>query len=151
MDGVHAINVVRTEMREGYNTGDVDRILAVFASGFTDWSDGMPSFYGDQAVEVLRARLAKLFREYEVRLELVIIAIWVWGEVAVDTGWKNFKLKSKTTREATEESRRYLALWQRDSALGWKIVRYIDNLDVQPRLATDVIAELRSGNYAPLP
>ena len=151
MDDVYAINLVRTEMREGYNTGEIERVLAVFANGFTDWSDGMPSYYGNQATDVLRARLERLFREYDVSLELVIVAIWICGDLAIDTGWKNFKLRSKSMRETKEQSRRYLALWQRDSAVGWKIVRYIDNLDVQPRLATDVIAEFRSGNYAPLP
>jgi ketosteroid isomerase-like protein len=149
MDDVYAINIARTEMREGYNTGDIDRIMSAFASGFTDWSDAMPCFYGRQAAEVLRARLAKLFRDYEVSLELVIIAVWVYGNIAIDTGWKNFKFKSNSTKEAKEESRRYFALWERNSDQRWQIVRYIDNLDVPPRLATDVLAELCSA-YVPL-
>lgn len=31
MDDVHEINVAKTELREAYNTGDVDRLLAIYA------------------------------------------------------------------------------------------------------------------------
>ena len=30
MDDIYKINVAKTEFREAYNTGDVDRLLAVF-------------------------------------------------------------------------------------------------------------------------
>ena len=44
MDDTYLINVAKTEFREGYNRGDVDRILSVFdEEGFTDMSEGVPS------------------------------------------------------------------------------------------------------------
>src|SRR5215469_3327081 len=49
-DDQYAISVAKTEYREAYNSGDVDRLLAVFAAQFTDCSDGEPSFYGNEAV-----------------------------------------------------------------------------------------------------
>lgn len=30
MDDIYAINAAKTELREGYNTADVDRILSLF-------------------------------------------------------------------------------------------------------------------------
>ncbi len=45
LDDRYAINAAKTELREGYNNADVERILAVFADGFTDLSAGQASFY----------------------------------------------------------------------------------------------------------
>jgi hypothetical protein len=49
MDDTYAINVAKTEYREGFNTGDADRVVSVFAPEFTDNSDGRPSRYGKDA------------------------------------------------------------------------------------------------------
>jgi hypothetical protein len=60
MNDIYAVNAAKTELREGYNTADVDRILSVFADAFTDMSDNLPSFRsssGPNAKTVLRARL----------------------------------------------------------------------------------------------
>src|SRR6059058_284625 len=53
----YGISVAKTEYREGYNTGDVERILSVFADSFTNMSEGEPSFYGDEAKQALRQQL----------------------------------------------------------------------------------------------
>jgi len=39
MDDVYAINLAKTEIREGYNTADPDRLLAVADEGLIDFSD----------------------------------------------------------------------------------------------------------------
>src|SRR5262247_3508236 len=78
MSDVYAINVAKTEFREGYNDGDVDRLMAVFQpGGFTDMSEGEPSKYGSEATAVWRKRLADLFEEYRVKLTPIIIDIVV--------------------------------------------------------------------------
>ena len=40
VDDTYAINVAKTEYREGFNTGNIDQVLSVFAPEFTDDSDG---------------------------------------------------------------------------------------------------------------
>ena len=58
MSDAYAINVAKTELREGYNTGDVDRLLKVFRSeGFTDMPEGEPNNYGMDAISAFRKRL----------------------------------------------------------------------------------------------
>ena len=57
MDDTYAINVAKTEYREGFNTGDADRVVSVFAPEFTDNSDGRPSRYGKDAPAKLRQHL----------------------------------------------------------------------------------------------
>jgi len=67
MDETYRINLAKTEFREAYNRGDVDQLLSVFMEdGFTDMSEGGPSFYGQEAREGLRLRSNKLFAEYSV-------------------------------------------------------------------------------------
>jgi hypothetical protein len=45
MDDVYAINVAKSNYREGFNTADVERVLSVFAPEFTDMSDSRPTRY----------------------------------------------------------------------------------------------------------
>jgi ketosteroid isomerase-like protein len=54
MKGIYEINVAKTEFREAYNAGNVDRLLAVFAEQFMDMSAGVPIFSGAEARLVLR-------------------------------------------------------------------------------------------------
>jgi hypothetical protein len=75
MDDNYQINAAKTEFREAYNRGDLDRLLSVFENeGFTDMSEGGPSLYGREAREGLRRRSTELFAEYSVGLPLIINA-----------------------------------------------------------------------------
>jgi hypothetical protein len=83
MDDSYAINIAKTEFREGYNTGDIERIAALFRpSGFSDMSHGVPSKYGAEAVAVLRQKLENLFSQYFVKMTPIIINIAVTADSA---------------------------------------------------------------------
>jgi len=85
MDDIYHINMAKTEFREAYEAGDVDRLLALFGSGgFTDMSDGGPSKYGEEAKTRLRDEAAKLFSDYSVKLNAIVIDIVVLGNSAYD-------------------------------------------------------------------
>ncbi len=75
MDDVYAINVAKSQFRDGFNTGDPNLVLSVFAPTFTDMSDGRPSRYGADAGVKLRADLADLFTHYDAKINVIIIAI----------------------------------------------------------------------------
>jgi ketosteroid isomerase-like protein len=135
MDDMYAINAAKTEVREGYNHADVDRILAVFADAFTDMSEKLPtfqSFAGPDAKIVLRARLLKLFREYKVELTPVAIEIKVAGDLAIEHGWHQMKFFPKVGGEPELRRSRYVEVWNRDPQLGWRIVLFVDNTDQEP-------------------
>ena len=68
MDDRYAINAAKTEIREGYRLGDVQRILSSYLVGFADLSDGFPSFGRDESRIVLEERLKQLFARYNVQL-----------------------------------------------------------------------------------
>src|SRR5215467_7911534 len=93
MDDVYKINVAETELREAYETANVDRLVSVFnPNGFTDMSEGGPSKYGPEAIATFRDRASQLFEKYSVKMTPIIIHIVIIGNKAYDYGWHEFTL-----------------------------------------------------------
>lgn len=130
MDDVYAINVAKSQYRDGFNTGDVDRVLSVFAPEFTDMSDGRPNRYGADARVKLRDYLADLFARYDAKLNVIIVAIPVLGNTAFDYGWHELTLMPRDGSDPIYRRTRYLELWRKQTDGEWRIFRYIDNADV---------------------
>jgi ketosteroid isomerase-like protein len=136
MDDTYQINVAKTEFREAYNRGDVSQLLSVFEDeGFTDMSEGHPNLYGLGAREELRERSSELFREYWVKLAVIINDIVVLGDTAYDFGWHEFTLEPKNGGETVRTRQRYLELWKKNSSGQWKISIFMNNDDVREELA----------------
>ena len=132
-DDQYAISVGKTEYREAYNTGDVDRLLAVFATQFTDCSDGEPSFYGEEAARALRLRTRELFHTYQVEMGVIIIDIVVKNDFAYDWGWHKIRLVNKETGEVNDSKYRYFETWKKENG-AWKIAYIITNKELPPRM-----------------
>lgn len=130
------ISIAKTEYREAYNTGDLERLLCVFASAFTDCSEGEPSFYGDEARQALRLRAGELFQRCTVDLFVIIIDIVVKGDFAYDWGWHKVRLIDKKTGESTETKYRYFETWQKEND-AWKISYIITNKELPPKMLPD--------------
>ena len=130
MDDVYAINVAKSQFRDGFNTGDRDLVLSVFAPRFTDMSFGRPSRYGEDAGEKLGALLADLFSRYEAKINVIIIAIRIEGNTAVDHGWHELTLTPKSGGEAIYRRTRYLEVWTKQATGEWRISLYMDNADL---------------------
>jgi ketosteroid isomerase-like protein len=129
MSDEYAISVQKTEFREAHNSGDVERLLSVFAPGFTDMSAAEPSFYGEEARAALRWRASNLFREYRVQMEVIIIAIVILGDTAYDYGWHSLTLTPKAGGDQLHKRSRYCEIWRRQPDGAWKIALFIDNED----------------------
>jgi len=134
MNDLYKINVAKAEFREAYNTGDVDRLLSVFADEFTDMSAGLPSFLGETAHTVLRSRMTKLFQRYQASLIVTIMAIRILGNTAFDFGCHTLTLSPKSGDKPITSRQRYFESWQKNSRGEWKIDLYIDNADVVPAM-----------------
>lgn len=147
MDDRYAINAAKTEIREGYRTGDVQRILSSYVTGFGDLSDGFPSFGGEESKIVLEERLKQLFARYDVELVPVSMFINIAGDRAFDCGWHELKLHSKVDASSTIIRTRYLAVWRRCSEGVWLIELFLDNLDQKPMLVEEMLQRLRSADY----
>jgi ketosteroid isomerase-like protein len=142
LDDRYAINAAKTKLREGYNNADVEEILSVFADGFTDMTAGEPTFFGVDAKTVLRGKLEKLFRDYEVDLAPIIMDIAIAGDLAIEYGWHVLTLRSKAGGPPEIKRRRYAEMWNRDSNLAWHIVFVMDNGDQKPELVEDLLLKL---------
>ena len=130
MDDMYAINVAKSNYREGFDTADVERVLSAFAPEFTDMSDSRPSRYQADAAVKLRRSLAELFAEYEAKLNVIIIAISVFGNNAFDYGWHELTLKPRNGGEPVYRRTRYSELWSKQANGDWKISKFMDNQDV---------------------
>jgi ketosteroid isomerase-like protein len=139
MDDIYKINVAKTEFREAYNTGDVDRLLAVFTDeGFTSMFEGGPSQFGGGARSSLRKEAARLFADYSVQMSVIIIDIVVTGDTAYDYGWHEFTMRPKDGGEPIRKRQRYFELWSKDSLGEWKIAFHMNNQDVREDLGGSV-------------
>lgn len=134
MNDTYAINVVKSHYREGFNTGDVERVLSAFASEFTDMSDGRPNRYGADAGAKLRSYLSELFARYHAKLNVIIIAIDVLGNTAYDYGWHELTLTPREGGEPIHRRTRYLELWNRQPQGDWRIAKFMDNADLPDTL-----------------
>jgi len=130
----YAISVAKTEYREGHNTGDVERVLNVFADGFTNMPEGEPSFYGEEARQELRLQLSTLFDRYQVKMEIVIIEIAIFGSTAIDRGWHKLILTPKAGGDPEVRRYRYCETWQKHVDGSWRIVFFISNKDYEPKM-----------------
>jgi ketosteroid isomerase-like protein len=134
MDDIRAINVAKTEFREGYNAGDSERVLSVFADLLTDMSDGEPSFWGPEAKAVLRHRLTELFTNYRATMKMTIGEIRVAGDTAWSWGWHDLALVPKHGGEEMARRERYVEVWNRDKQKNWKITVFISSRDLPPTM-----------------
>jgi ketosteroid isomerase-like protein len=149
MDDAYAIRLAKTELREAYRAGSVNRLLAVFADGFGDLSSGRPSFFGVEAKAVLRHRMKNLFARYRAELAVTIISIGIQGPLAFDWGWHKLTLVPKKGGRPRVTRTRYLEIWQKDAEGKWKIAIFLDNFDLPPRMPPrDVLAAMRHRRLA---
>jgi hypothetical protein len=144
MDDIYAIDLAKSIFREGFNHGDVEQVLSVYDYGYADLSFGLPSFYTTDANDVFRARLKRLFEEFTADMSVMIIGIVLNGDKAMDWGWHHLVLTCKGTGEKHVVRTRYFETWRRDAERGWVVTSFIDNLDEEPRLPEDVIAEIET-------
>ncbi|HVZ61241.1 MAG TPA: nuclear transport factor 2 family protein [Terriglobales bacterium] len=134
MDDLYKINLAKSEYREGFNSGNPDRVLSVVADGFIDMTAEEPSFFGPEAKEVFGSRLRKLFRKYRTELAVVVAEVQLSGNQAVDWGWHYWTLTPEGGGDPITRRQRYIEVWQRQPDESWKIAWFINNADMPPAM-----------------
>jgi ketosteroid isomerase-like protein len=130
MDDLFAINAAKTEFREGFNLGDVSRVLAIADPDLVSFSDGQPSEFGVSGLEALKTRLSNLFERFTAKLSVIVIEIRLQGDVAYDYGWHDLTLTPKDGSQPIHRRDRYVDIWRRDKEGKWKLWMYMDNRDI---------------------
>lgn len=141
MDDAYAIRLAKTTLREGYNSGDVNRILSVFSDGLGDLSTGCVSFWGLEAKAVLRHRLARMFVRYRAKLAVTIISIGASGGWAFDWGWHTLTLTPRGKGRSKKIRTRYLEIWMKEADGKWRIAIFLDNVDLPPQMPPKAVLE----------
>jgi uncharacterized protein (TIGR02246 family) len=128
MTAEYLINAAKTEFREGYNTGDAARVLSVFSPNLSNFAAGQPTFWGEEALAAMHARLEALFAAYKVDLFIIVAEITLVGEgTAFVWGWHKFTLMPKAGGAEQKSKERYCELWKRQPDGAWKIEYYMTN------------------------
>jgi ketosteroid isomerase-like protein len=135
MDDEYAISLATTEYRDGINSGDLDRAMTAIAEGLTLMSDGEPSFWGKEGRDVLRWRWEHLIAENDVKLEVVLAILKVFGEYAFAWGWEIVDVTPKDGGQSYSLRNRYFEFWQKDSGQTWRIASFMTNKDLPPAMA----------------
>lgn len=129
-DALHAVNVAKTEFREGFNTGNVSRLLSIADPDLVSFSDGQPSEFGQSGLEALTNRLEALFRQFHVQLAVIIIEIRLQDGFAYDYGWHDLTITPRSGGPPIRRKDRYVDIWRRNKQGEWKLWMYMDNRDV---------------------
>ena len=125
----YEINVGQSEYREAFNTGDVERLLQVFGSQFTEMSHGVPSFYGDDSPIALRHRMTRLFEQFKAELRQAVNTVRVLGDTGYSYGVRQLTLQPKTGGRPRTAHFRFFELWSKNEAGEWKLQMVIDNAE----------------------
>lgn len=128
-DDVYAIHVGQSEYREAFNTGDVERLLRVFAPAFTDMSEGVPSFYDEDAPIILQRRMGLLFEKFRAYLGQAVMRVQVFGDMAYSFGLRELMLEPKDGGAARKANFRFFELWSKDEKGNWKLQMVMDNAE----------------------
>jgi ketosteroid isomerase-like protein len=150
LDDRLAINIAKTDIRDGFNSGDVDRIMNAYSENLADMSGGMPSFYGPDARLVMRGRLQSLFATYEVQCAPAIIEILLFGAAAMDHGVQELTLTPRSGGPARVHRTRYVEFWRKEQDGIWRIQSFIDNAQQPPDFAERIVASMKSGAIDPV-
>jgi ketosteroid isomerase-like protein len=132
-DEVRAIELAKTEYRDGYNAGDRRKVMGVFREDFIDLSEGQPGFYGIDARLALEQRLSDLFEEFDVRMFVIIACVHISGDFASDWGWHKLWLYPKKAGSPRYLKLRYTENWTKVDG-EWKIVLFMSAVDQRPEL-----------------
>jgi ketosteroid isomerase-like protein len=127
---LYAINVAKSEFREGFNLGDTSRILAVADPDLVNFSDAQPSEFGESGLDAWKARLQNLFERFTAKLVVIVIEIRLQGDIAYDYGWHDLTLTPKDGGQSIYRRDRYVDIWRRHKEGNWKLWMYMDNQDV---------------------
>jgi ketosteroid isomerase-like protein len=144
MDDLFAINAAKTEFREGFNLGDVSRVLAIADPDLVSFSDGQPSEFGVSGLEALKTRLSNLFERFTAKLSVIVIEIRLQGDVAYDYGWHDLTLTPKDSGQPIHRRDRYVDIWRRNKEGDWKLWMYMDNQDVADPFLQEEISSARA-------
>jgi ketosteroid isomerase-like protein len=137
MNDLFAINTAKSEYRDAFNFGDVNRIRAIADPDIVVFRDGEPCAFGVDGLDELSARLKSLFERFTAKLAVIVMEIRVDGNCAHSYGWHDLELTPKAGGSTIQRRSRYVDVWRKDKQGNWKLLLHIDNPDVRDPFQPD--------------
>jgi ketosteroid isomerase-like protein len=137
MNDLLAINTAKSEYRDAFNFGDVERLRAITDPDIVVFRDGDPSAFGADGLEEVITRLRSLFDCYTAKMVITGMEIQVDGNSANAYGWQDLKLTHKNGTGTIHRRSRYVDVWRKNKEGSWKLLLHIDNQDVADPFQND--------------
>src|ERR1700741_51506 len=99
MDDLYAINQAKTEYRDAFNLGDVQRILALANPELVNFSDGQPREFCNGELPSFEIPRRNLSQPFTAKLPVIVAEIRIKGDVPYDYGWHELTLTPKNGRQ----------------------------------------------------
>lgn len=126
----YAINLAQSELRDGLNSGEIERSASVL-SGFLVWMrDGEPSYWGREGHRAALLWIERM-RQAQATLAIVPDNCRILGDFAFCRGWEKISSPGQETQRF-----RYFQTWER-TAEGWKLTALMSNKDIEPHMLPD--------------
>ena len=123
---LRAIDLVRDAHVNALNSGDANAWIAQFTDDGVQMPPNAPANCG-------RARISSwsrgLLGQFNVRFALTVEEIRVLGEWALERGTYSISLNGKAGGPALKDVGKYITVYQRKPADGWRMARDIWNSD----------------------
>lgn len=110
---------------EAFDSGDLGRLMALYAEGAVSMPYGRPSIEGRAAIE---EDFRAFFEAFDARHRTTIVELRVAGDWAIERGRYTMRATAKDGVESLEESGKHVVVRKRTDD-GWRIVWEIWNLD----------------------
>jgi uncharacterized protein (TIGR02246 family) len=122
---VAAIDTVRSDYAAAYNSGDVNKLITLYASDAVMMQEHQPAVVG---AENIRKALEGTMSQFTTSLTLRAEETKVTGDMAFDRGTFKLALTPKAPGGAgMNENGKYLVLLQKGADGAWKLAREIGN------------------------
>ena len=144
MNDAYSIRLAKTELRDGYNTGDVDRILSVFSDGWAICPPVVLHFGGRR-----RRRFCAIGSS---ECSQSIAPDWPspsfqFGSLATGHLTGDGVSLTLTPRKGGRPKKvrtRYVEIWVKEADGKWRIAIFLDNIDLPPQMPPrEVLAAMR--------
>ena len=122
---VAAINTLRADYAAAYNSGDVNKLMTLYASDAVMMQEHEPTVVG---ADNIRKAMDGLMSTMTADMTLTADETKVMGDMAFDRGTFKLTLTPKTAGQpGMSENGKYLVLLQKGSDGSWKLAREIGN------------------------
>jgi uncharacterized protein (TIGR02246 family) len=128
-DDLVVINKIASDWRAGWDNGDTDALLSLYAENPVLMPQGQPAIFEK---EIIRSMYNSVFKDYTIKGEGEVVKVETSGNLGYF--WNTYTLTAtpKAGGEPTTSKGKSLFIVKRQDDNVWKIICLMDNSDEEP-------------------